>query len=306
MSKRDFNVAGPCVLGRHYILDPLRGIGDELTDLVDSGHYFVIHAARQSGKTTLLQELVRQINARGEHYALYCSLETVQETADSEKGIPEIIQKIKSCIEECGLPNGFANDVNYEYSGFASVLNSSLVCYCRSLDKPLTLFFDETDCLTDGTLISFLRQLRMGYISRDTVPFVHTVALAGKSRLCDYKVSIRPNSEAVIITDAFNISAGSFSLRDFTKTEITELYAQHTSETGQVFESQSVDLVFDLTQGQPWLVNAIARECVEAITKNDYTIPITREMAETAINALKSKNPKQIDDLMGRNKQKWD
>jgi stage III sporulation protein SpoIIIAA len=33
--------------------------------LIDRGQYFVIHAARQSGKTTYLQDLSRRLNAGG-------------------------------------------------------------------------------------------------------------------------------------------------------------------------------------------------------------------------------------------------
>jgi predicted AAA+ superfamily ATPase len=78
MRKRFFNVAGPCIPGKHYMLDPFRGISGELMDLIDREHYFVIHAARQSGKTTLLLELVESISMRGDYYALYCSLEAVE------------------------------------------------------------------------------------------------------------------------------------------------------------------------------------------------------------------------------------
>jgi len=34
-----------------------------------------------------------------------------------------------------------------------------------------------------------------------------------------------------------------------------------------------------LVQGQPWLVNAIAREAVEKICKSDYSIAITQDIA---------------------------
>jgi len=70
-----FNIAGPCNSSKHYMLDPLRNIGKELMNLIERENYFVIHAARQSGKTTLLWELVNKINAEGKYYALYCSLE---------------------------------------------------------------------------------------------------------------------------------------------------------------------------------------------------------------------------------------
>ena len=85
MPKKYFNVAGPCVPGEHYMIDPMRGIGDELMKLIDSKQYFVIHAARQSGKTTLLLELTNRINAKGDYYALYCTLETMQEFNEPER-----------------------------------------------------------------------------------------------------------------------------------------------------------------------------------------------------------------------------
>jgi len=62
----------------------------------------------------------------------------------------------------------------------------------RSLDKPLVIFFDEADCLSDDTLITFLRQLRDGYIARrNGNPFVHSIALVGMRNIRDYKARIR-------------------------------------------------------------------------------------------------------------------
>jgi len=66
-----FNIAGHCVPGEHYMLDPMRGTGDDLMRLIDGKQYFLIHAARQSGKTTLLKELTRRLNKQGNYYALY-------------------------------------------------------------------------------------------------------------------------------------------------------------------------------------------------------------------------------------------
>jgi hypothetical protein len=266
------------------MLDPFRGIADELMDLIDNGQYFVIHAARQSGKTTLLKELVNRINAQGDYYAMYCSLEAVGTFTEPEKGIPEIVGKIRNYIRHHNLSDGFAKDADYSRAG--DVLNWSLVDYCRSLDKPLVIFFDEADCLGGETLISFLRQLREGYISRASAPFVHSVALIGLRDLRDYKVQIRPDSTTLGIASPFNIAKKSFTLRNFTQTEVVELYAQHTAETGQIFEPQATEYVFEQTQGQPWLVNAIACNCVEKITKKNYSIPITKDLADQAIQNL--------------------
>jgi len=301
MFKRYFNVAGPCVPGKHYMLDPLRGTGDELMDLIDREQYFVMHAARQSGKTTLLWGLVDRINAKGDYYALYCSLEAIQDLTEPERGIPAIVKRIKSALSEYGMPDGFA--ANADYDDFANVLRSSLVAYCRALSKPLVIFFDEADCLSNGTLITFLRQLRDGYVSRGRVPFVHSVALVGMRNIRDYKARIRPDSETLGSSSPFNIVTKSFNLRNFTKTEVAELYTQHTTETGQAVEPQAVDHVFEQTLGQPWLVNAIVRECVENITGKDCSIPITKDMAVRAIQDLILARGTHFDSLLERLKE---
>ena len=56
----------------------------------------MIHAARQSGKTPLLNALEQELNAKQEVVALYCSLEGVQGIADAERGIPAVMRAILS------------------------------------------------------------------------------------------------------------------------------------------------------------------------------------------------------------------
>jgi AAA+ ATPase superfamily predicted ATPase len=70
----------------------------DVSQLINLGQYFVIHAARQSGKTTLLLDLTGQLNRSGKYYALYCSLESVQGIVDPEKGIPAILECLISAI----------------------------------------------------------------------------------------------------------------------------------------------------------------------------------------------------------------
>jgi hypothetical protein len=301
MPKRYFNVSGPCVSGKHYMLDPLRGISDELMGLIDTEQYFVIHAARQSGKTTLLKELVRRINALGEYYALYCSLEAIEWFTEPKDGIPAVVKSIKASINDNGMPDGFA--ANADYDDITNVLKTTLTTYCRVLNKPLVIFFDEADCLSNGTLITFLRQLRNGYVNRPDTPFVHSVALVGMRNIRDYKVHIRPDTDTLGSSSPFNIMKESINLRNFTEAEVAELYAQHTAQTGQTFDKQATEYVFQQTLGQPWLVNAIACECVEKITQKNYTIPITEILTKQAIQNIVLQWGTHFDSLMERLKE---
>lgn len=63
----------------------------------------------------------------------------------------------------------------------------------------------------------------------------------------------------------FNIKDASLTLRNFTADEVRELYAQHAADTGQQFTREATDRAYELTEGQPWLVNALAREAVDEL-----------------------------------------
>jgi hypothetical protein len=294
--RKTFNIAGPCNPDEHYMLPAQERCGDVI-DLIEQKQYFVIHAARQSGKTTLLLELTQQLNEEGNYYALCCSLESVQEITEAEKSIPAIIRVMKTWVKfhKTLRKYPFADKINY--ADFNVALRESLTYFCESLDKPLVVLFDEVDCLSNGTLISFLRQLRDGYINRRNIPFVHSLALVGLRNIRDYKAKIREPSGTLGTSSPFNIVKTSKTLRNFTLDEIAELYAQHTQETTQAFSPKVIQRVYHYTQGQPWLVNALAREIVVKILDNDFSKTIRLEHVEQAVQTLTMRRYTHIDDL---------
>jgi len=271
--------------------------------LIDMKQYFVIYAARQSGKTTYLKDLAQRLNETGKYYAIYCSLESVQSFKDVREGIPEIVKLLKKIISFSNIPNKqeFAEDADYSY--ISGVLNMSLSLFCIKIDKPLVILFDEVDCLTDDTLITFLRQLREGYNSRSDIPFVHSLALVGMRNIRDYKAKVRLESQSLGSDSPFNIVAETYTLKNFTKEEISTLYQQHTETTGQTFENDAIDLIFEQTQGQPWLVNAIAHEVIVRMLKSDHTQPVTASLAYEAIQTIILRRDAHIDSLLERLKE---
>ncbi|MDR1856403.1 MAG: hypothetical protein LBR22_04495 [Desulfovibrio sp.] len=67
--QKSFNVTGPCLSDKHYMVDPLERLPQAL-DLTKEDYYFAIHAPNYSGKTTLLRHLASKINAEGNFYAM--------------------------------------------------------------------------------------------------------------------------------------------------------------------------------------------------------------------------------------------
>jgi hypothetical protein len=164
--------------------------------------------------------------------------------------------------------------------------------------KPLVVFFDEVDCLCDATLVAFLRQLRDGAISKTKgVDFPASIALVGMRNIRDYKASIRPDHESLGSASPFNVLTEAMTLRTFTDAEIAALYAQHTADTGQAFEPDAVRLACEYTCGQPYLVNALARWCVEKIHRDDHSAPITAADMHEAKEKIIRENPVHIDYL---------
>ncbi|MDR1156716.1 MAG: AAA-like domain-containing protein [Oscillospiraceae bacterium] len=300
---RYFNIAGPCNREKHYMIEAssrLHGVDR----LIDMEQYFVIHAARQSGKTTYLRDLEQRLSTSGRCYALYCSLETAQGVTDPGHGIPVVFDCITLALQRSTIP--FVYDERYEKEKATRplvALNIFLTDLCKSLDKPLVILFDEVDCLSGDALISFLRQLRMGYNERSTSPFVRSIALVGMRSIRDYKANIRPESESLGSASPFNIVTESLTLENFTELEISSLYRQHTDETGQIFEESSVALIYQQTRGQPWLVNAIAREVIVETLQSDYTKPVTVDLVEAAIQTIILRRDTHIDSLLERLKE---
>ena len=61
-----FNTAGPVRIENNYMIDPLKRINkDEIMQLIDDWRYFILHAPRQTGKTSFLLALRDYINKEG-------------------------------------------------------------------------------------------------------------------------------------------------------------------------------------------------------------------------------------------------
>ncbi len=257
---KKFNTTGPCFPDEHYMLPALDRIPG-IRELVAGGNYFVIHAPRQTGKTTALKALVSEINAKGDMFAMYCSLETIQKLMT----VPEVAMReirhlvLRSARNIRGLEHLSADIGELKSAtGISTAVADAMQALCSKSGKPIVVFFDEVDCLVGDVLVSFLRQLRDGYVNRDEAPFPKSVALVGMLDVRDYKAQIRPDGSSLGEISPFNIIAEDLLIPNFTESDISTLYAQHTAQTGQKFADGVVEDVWRLTRGQPWLVNAIA------------------------------------------------
>jgi len=293
MQRKYFNTAGPCQPEIHYMLSSVERM-PQIKGLIDQRNYFVIHAPRQVGKTTAMLTLAQELTASGEYTALMVSAEVGSAFPDQ----PEISEKaiLSAWLDAADfwLPSELKPPIQ---EPAIQRIGSFLKTWVETSPRPLVLFIDEIDSLQNQSLINVLRQLRDGFPRRPK-GFPQSVGLVGMRDVRDYKYAAG-GSDRLNTSSPFNIKVQSFTLRNFNLAEVKKLYAQHTEATGQIFTEESVNLAFHLTQGQPWLVNAIAKEITEYIA-DDPAIPITVELINQAKEILITRQDTHLDSLAER------
>ena len=298
---RFFNTEGPVVPEDHYSVPPLqRWDLEEVLTLIAQKKYFLLHAPRQTGKTTCLLALADYLNREGRYRAVYANIEPAQAARENvAMGMTAVVEQIaRGARDQIGdrQATDLAESLIARSSG-TTLVEEFLTRWQEGASQATVLVLDEVDALVGDTLISLLRQLRAGYPKRPA-QFPQTVILCGVRDLQDYRIHARSESAPITGGSAFNIKAESLRLGDFHAAEVMALLQQHTAETGQVFTSDALDRVWALTVGQPWLVNALAYEtCFRMREGRDRSQPITVERIEQAKENLILRRVTHLDQL---------
>ncbi|GHU92348.1 hypothetical protein FACS189479_01010 [Spirochaetia bacterium] len=227
--------------------------------------YWVLHAPRQTGKTTFLQNWAREINAGSEAVACYVSVEACQGVSEPDVAMPMICDSIRRAAETAKLPVPCIGE------NPNSTLSATLTDWSKkTAPKPLIVLFDEVDVLEGQTLIRFLRQLREGFATRNTGVFPVSIALVGMRDLKDY-ITAAKDGKPVNPGSPFNIKEDSAAIGNFVKPDLQKLFAQRTEETGQQITAEALDYVWEQSGGQPWLVNSLfKRATMRVLDEDDY------------------------------------
>ncbi len=254
---RRFNVAGACDDSRHFMI-PAAPRLPRARPLIEDGAYFVLHAPRQTGKTTTLRAIAKELTAEGTYAALHFSCEAGRAfPEDPERAAAALLGDLLDSAQQ-RLPPELQPPPESAGDG-ASRIRHFFWGWARACPRPIVLFFDEIDSLAGPALMSVLSQLRAGHASRPS-GFPWSIALCGMRDVRDYKAASGEDPTRFGSSSPFNIQEESLRLGDFTKDEVRYLYAQHTQERGRAWSNEAVDRSFELGQGQPWLTNAIGRE----------------------------------------------
>lgn len=294
---RYFNTAGPCVPERHYML-PADERLPEARPLAERGFYFIVHAPRQTGKTTTMNALARELTGSGKRAALRFSCERGEpwgeDIAAAELAVLDSIREAASFL----LDAKFQPPAPWPDASPGSRIFAGLQDWAVACPLPLVLIFDEIDALRGQALNSVLRQLRDGF-SYKAQAFPDSVVLCGMRDIKDYRIASGADPSRLGTASPFNVAVESLRIGDFNVSEVAALYEQHTSETGQPFSPEAVERVFAYTRGQPWLVNALAYEVTWKMMI-EPTATITAEHIETARERLILAQATHLDSLAAK------
>jgi hypothetical protein len=292
-----FNTAGACQPDIHYVVDSLPRLSG-IRELIDGRHYFIIHAPRQTGKTTYLYALMHQLNQEGKYTALAVSIQAAASGRDPEHAMQmaaaNVYRQALKYLPEAERPEK-VTEVGPPIGSLQAYLNQ----WARTNPKPIVLFIDEADSLMDELFLALLRQLRAGFEARPT-GFPQSLALVGLRDVRDYKIRLRPERDSLGTGSPFNVKSKSLFMLGFTPAEVNCLLDQHTHETGQLFPPEVRQEIFRLTQGQPWLTNALANQIVSEVLRNDYSQPITLAHVIQAKEELIQRRDTHLDSLIDK------
>jgi DNA polymerase III delta prime subunit len=292
---RRFNVAGPCLEDRHYMVPPEPRL-PEARPLIEEGAYFVVHAPRQTGKTTTLRALARALTAEGRFAALHFSCE-MGEPHGENIGAAEAVVLSEMRAQAQALPEDLRPPAPVAAEP-GTRLAVELARWAAACPRPLVLFFDEIDALRGESLRTVLRQLRARYHERPA-GYPASVILCGLRDVRDYKAASGGDASRLGTSSPFNVKLKSLRLGSFSLDDVRLLLGQHTAETGQPLGEAALDHLVALTGGQPWLVNALAREVVVEM-KVAPPQPITVAHLEEAKERLILARATHLDSLVAR------
>lgn len=256
--KKFFNTAGANQSRLHYTV--WRPLGAQpVLALIEQEKYFTHHAPRQSGKTTLLREICHRLNHEGRYLALHITVESAQAARDN---VLEANRVILHALQHCVKPHLSGPEIIPLFPE-----KNAVELYLRKLseisERPVVLVIDEIDAMAGESLIALLRQLRAGYDQRPKA-FPQSIILNGVRDLKDYRIYSSKEDTWLTGGSCFNIKAKSVRLGNFTQNDVNELFAQHEKEYGQKLATGLPEKIFELTQGQPWLCNALGEQmCFE-------------------------------------------
>ncbi|KAK3604920.1 hypothetical protein CHS0354_000583 [Potamilus streckersoni] len=169
LKERFFNNAGAQVLSKNYTIDPLRRIHlKEIEELIEQERYFVLHAPRQTGKTTCMYALMRHFNAGTKYRALYVNIEAAQAMREDVEGA---MHSIVSVFTRCSRVTFRVTIAGRSYNDKPHAFPQSIIlCGVRDVRDYRIHSSRTKEIITGGSAFNIKADsIRLGNFSKEEV-----------------------------------------------------------------------------------------------------------------------------------------
>ncbi len=250
---RYFNTSGPCDPQKHYTVLRKELIAEGL-DRVQRGRYITIFAPRQAGKTTFFQLLLEALRREGQFASIWLSFENLKK-ATKRKFYRTLTSELADELAKIGMEPPQEMEDELDLAEF----------FMAHHGQAFVLVIDEFEGVPEAVLSDLMHTFRKIYHRKESYA-LHSLILVGVSTIAELIVS---SASPFNVVDELKIPY--FSLE-----EVRELIGQYTGESGQKFEEEVIQAIYQNTNGQPGLVCALCAHLVEEIAK-DRSRPVTME-----------------------------
>ncbi len=237
---RKFHSYGPVNCKHHFCVernDLIKQCTEQLVgDLQDGGHYFTIWAPRQVGKTWLMRQVKKRIEAQyGDRFI--CATLSMQGLIMKDNDPDDVFFDHVPKLFRKNLKLKVPKPLNWD--GW----NDLFAADAEIFDRPVLLFIDEFDSMPAQIIDILVTLFRDMYLNREGF-IIHGLALIG------VRAVLGVGSDR---GSPFNIQRA-MHVPNFTKLEVQELFKQYQEESGQTIAPEVVEQVYESTRGQPGLV----------------------------------------------------
>jgi DNA polymerase III delta prime subunit len=291
MSRR-FNTAGPNDPARHHTIAALSRVPG-VREIIEQGSYFLLYGPRGIGKTTALLDLAAELNRERNYIAAVLSLEP-----GAAMGSIDAAELAMLDSWRYDLAAYLPADVSvprWPEAPPGNRIGAALSAFAAEAPRPLVIFLDGLDALSREVRTSLVRQIRAGKPRRPR-GFPWSIGIASLRDPRDHE-SQGPSSSSSPASSR-GLEGEVIALPPLNRAQVgTLLEALHERTGGEVLAG-AIDRAFELTQGNPYLVNALAHRLVE--TFEGRKEPITAVEIERARDLVLERRGGLIDEIAER------
>ena len=248
-------------------------------DHTKGGHYITIWAPRQTGKSTLMHQVVQQIKQRNDFEVGMISLQS----AKNDKTDADVF---KTLHIELSIAFQKEFEVIQEWKYLFRLFSKAY------FKKPLILIIDEFDALNEDFINKFANEFRNIYLQRQ-----------GQKKLESFDKSCLLHGLALIgmrsVLGIENVKGSPFSVQrsvyipNLTCDEVKYIYRWYEKESKQKIDPEVIDRIYYEFRGQPGLTCWFGELLTEEYN-NDNSHQITKKQFDyvysEAINVLPNNN----------------